>query len=710
MFQKRPGPNWQLTCFKKDPVPIGIATKDRPCGKKGGVKLNKKIVIGIIIAIIIVALAGVGVAVYILNQNKTNPEEIWKSYISKINEQKYEEMYQMLSETSKQQISQEDFITRNKNIYEGIEMSDMEVQITGVEEEDSKTSKITYNSSMNTEVGKVEFSNIVRLTEDKEQGYTINWSSNLIFPQLNNTDKVRVKTVKSERGEIVDKNGVVLAGEGDISSVGIVPGKLNQESKDADIEKIASLLGTTSTSINNTLSASWVKDDSFVPIKEVSKDATELKEQLLQISGIKINTDTARVYPLGEVAAHLVGYVQNITAEELEANKGKGYTSTSIIGKAGLEKQYEDRLKGTDGLDIYIEDENGERKAEIAKIDVQNGETIKLTIDSTIQTKLYNEIKDNQGFFVVMEPQTGALLALVSTPSYNPNDFVLGMSTEKWNSIKDNQANPMLARYLQTYCPGSTFKPVTGAVGLTSGSLSANDTFSYSGLSWKKDGWGEYDITTLTAYSGPKNLRNALIYSDNIYFAQAAIKIGATNFKSGLDKIKFGESIDFPLSLSKSQYSNDGNIRDEKMLADSGYGQGEILVNPIHMASIYSAFANNGNMVKPYLEVKEDNSVEYLVEGAFTQEAANTIKDDLIQVVEQGTATDMKVSGRTIAGKTGTAELKGSKDAKADVLGWFDCFTADNNGNQLLVISMVENARDLGGSHYLISKIKSALF
>ena len=672
--------------------------------------MNKKIVIGIIIAIIIVALAGVGVAVYILNQNKTNPEEIWKSYISKINEQKYEEMYQMLSETSKQQISQEDFITRNKNIYEGIEMSDMEVQITGVEDEDSKPSKITYNPSMNTEAGKVEFSNIVRLTEDKEQGYTINWSSNLIFPQLNNTDKVRVKTVKSERGEIVDKNGVVLAGEGEISSVGIVPGKLNQESKDADIEKIASLLGTTSTSINNTLSASWVKDDSFVPIKEVSKDATELKEQLLQISGIKINTDTARVYPLGEAAAHLVGYVQNITAEELEANKGKGYTSTSIIGKAGLEKQYEDRLKGTDGLDIYIEDENGERKAEIAKIDVQNGETIKLTIDSTIQTKLYNEIKDNQGFFVVMEPQTGALLALVSTPSYNPNDFVLGMSTEKWNSIKDNQANPMLARYLQTYCPGSTFKPVTGAVGLTSGSLSANDTFSYSGLSWKKDGWGEYDITTLTAYSGPKNLRNALIYSDNIYFAQAAIKIGATNFKSGLDKIKFGESIDFPLSLSKSQYSNDGNIRDEKMLADSGYGQGEILVNPIHMASIYSAFANNGNMVKPYLEVKEDNSVEYLVEGAFTQEAANTIKDDLIQVVEQGTATDMKVSGRTIAGKTGTAELKGSKDAEADVLGWFDCFTADNNGNQLLVISMVENARDLGGSHYLISKIKSALF
>ena len=112
-------------------------------------------------------------------------------------------------------------------------------------------------------------------------------------------------------------------------------------------------------------------------------------------------------------------------------------------------------------------------------------------------------------------------------------------------------------------------------------------------------------------------------------------------------------------------------------------------------------------MLKPYLEVKENDEVEYLVKEAFSKEAANIIKDDLIQVVEDGTAKDMKVEGRTIAGKTGTAELKASKDAQADVLGWFNCFTTDDSGKQLLVVSMVENARDLGGSHYLISKIKS---
>lgn len=667
--------------------------------------MNKKIVIGIIIAIVIIGLIA-GAIVFTLNKAKAKPEDIWQQYVSYVNEQKYEEMYEMLTEESKAQISQEDFITRNKNIYEGIDMTDMEVEITSVEKEDTKISKISYNSSMNTEAGEIGFQNIVRLTKDKEKGYVINWSSSLIFPQLNNTDKVRIKTISAERGSIVDRNGQLLAGEGSVSSVGIVPGKFG-ENKDASIEQIANLLGTTADAINKSLSASWVKEDSFVPIKKVSKDATELKNQLLQISGVKITTDTGRTYPLGEAAAHLVGYVQNITAEELETNRGKGYTSTSVIGKSGLEKEYEERLKGKDGVEIYIEDSEGNRKADIAKIDVQNGEDIKLTIDSTIQTKLYNELKDNEGFFVVMHPKTGELLALVSTPSYNPNDFTLGMSTEKWNSIKDDERKPMLARYLQSYCPGSTFKPVTGAIGLTTNSLSTEDTFSYSGLSWKKDGWGEYDITTLTAYSGPKNLRNALIYSDNIYFAQAALQIGKDNFTNGLKQIKFGESIDFTLSASKSQYSNGDDIANEKVLADSGYGQGEILVNPIHMASIYSAFANDGNMIKPYLEMKDDNEVEYLVEGAFTKEAANIIKDDLIQVVEQGTATDMKVSGRTIAGKTGTAELKGSKDAEADVLGWFDCFTTDENNNQLLIISMVESGRALGGSHYLISKIKT---
>ena len=671
--------------------------------------MKKKTIIWIIVAIVVIATIIGSIATVVLTRRANKSENVWQQYVAYINEQNYDEMYNMITEDSKAQISKDDFVKRNKNIYDGIDMTDMQVQIISVEKENNNTSKISYNQTMNTDAGNVEFENTVRLTKDREKGYLVNWSSSLIFPTLGSNDKVRIKTISAERGSIVDKNGQLLAGAGSVSSVGIVPKKLS-ENKDADIEKMAELLGMTADSINKSLSALWVKDDSFVPIKKIAMDATDLKNQLLQIPGVKITTAKGRTYPLGEASAQLVGYVQTITAEELESKRGKGYTSTSVIGKAGLEKQYEERLKGKDGVEIYIEGEDGKRKTDIAKIDVQNGETIKLTIDSTIQTKLYNELKDNEGFFVVMHPKTGALLALVSTPSYNPNSFTLGMGTDEWNNIKNDERNPMLTRYLQSYCPGSTFKPITGAIGLTTETLSTEDTFQYSGLSWKKDIWGANDdITTLTAYDEPKNLKNALIHSDNIYFAQAILQIGKKNFTDELDKIKFNENIDFGLTTSKSQYANKIDIPTEKTLADSGYGQGEILVNPIHMTSIYSAFANDGNMIKPYLEEKEDNQVEYLVENAFSKESANIIKEDLIQVVEnpEGTANDMRVDGRTIAGKTGTAELKASKDAQADVLGWFDCFTTDDNENQLLVVSMVENGRDLGGSHYLISKIKT---
>ena len=179
---------------------------------------------------------------------------------------------------------------------------------------------------------------------------------------------------------------------------------------------------------------------------------------------------------------------------------------------------------------------------------------------------------------------------------------------------------------------------------------------------------------------------------------------------SGLDKLKFNEDIEFDINLAKSQYSNDGKIDKETLLADTGYGQGQILINPVHMASIYSAFYNEGNMIKPYLEFKEEKAPTILVEHAFTKEASEEIKNDLIQVVEnpEGTAKDMKINGVTIAGKTGTAELKASKDEKADTIGWFDCFTV-NKDNPYLFIGMVEKANNNGGSHYLIPMIKRAI-
>ena len=673
---------------------------------------NKKIVIFAIVIIVVIAI--IAGALYIVNRNTPKPEEALSAYISLLNEQKYEEMYNMISEYSKTQISQEDFIKRNKNIYEGIDAYDIKATPSETTK-DGKTYSIKYNESMSTSAGTISFENTAKLVRENKE-YKVSWTSSMIFPELRNTDKVRVSTLSAKRGEILDRNGAKLAQNGSISSVGIVPGKLG-ENKTENISKISELTGVSTDYINTQISASYVKDDTFVPIKKVSADNTELKSKLLEIPGIKITSVDARVYPLGEETAHLIGYVQAISAEELKQKEGKGYNSSSIIGKAGLEQAYEDTLRGIDGTEIYIADENGNKLKTLATQGKKDGTDVKLTIDGGIQKNLYNQMKNDKGFFVVMNPTTGELLATVSTPSYNSNDFVLGMTSSKWEELNNDESKPLYNRFLQSYCPGSTFKPITAAIGLTSGKLTTDTTFNYSGLKWQKNSsWGDVYITTLTAYNGPKNVANALIHSDNIFFGQAAMQIGKDTFCSGLDKLGFNEDVDktigFPLTFKKSQYSNSEKAdMNEKQLADSGYGQGNILVNPIHMASIYSAFANNGNMVKPYIEYKTGNT-EYLKENEFTSEAANTVKDDLIQVVEnpEGTATDMKVPGVTIAGKTGTAELKNSStDTESGTLGWFDCFTVNNNDNDMLIIGMVENTQNnsSGGSHYVIKKIKS---
>lgn len=664
--------------------------------------MKKKLFIIIPIVVVIVLIA-VALIIYLNIINSQKPEDVLKHYFSLIEQEKYEEMYNLVN--LPEDYSKDDFLARNKNIYQGIDANNIQIEIQTVEKE-KNNAMVSYITKMNMKGGQIEFNNTASLTKNGDKQYIINWSSNLIFPELNNNYKVRVSSTDSKRGSLLDRNGTPIAEQGTISKVGIVPGKLG-ENKEGNIQKIAQLLNISADTINGYLSSSWVKDDSFVPIKNIPYDSKELKEQLLEISGIMIDSKTDRVYPYKEATSHITGYISSITAEELESMQNKGYTSSSVIGKTGLEKEYEDRLKGTDGVKIYIEDENGTNIKTIKEIAAQDGEDIKLTIDLDIQLKIYEQLKNDEGFFVVMNPKTGEILALVSTPSYDANKFILGMTNQEWESLLNAEGNPLYTRFLESWCPGSTMKPLTGAIGLTSGTLSVDDEFNYSGLSWQKNSsWQDHKITTLTAYNGKKNLRNALIYSDNIYFAQATLQIGEETFTDGLDKIKFNESIDFVLPTSKSQYSNTETIQSEATLADSGYGQGQVLVNPIHMASIYSAFVNNGNMIKPYIEYTENKTTEYLVENAFSKQAADEIKEGLIQVVENpsGTGHDVKVEGITIAGKTGTAELKASKDDEGDTLGWFDCFTTDQTTeDSLLIISMAKNQK----SSYLKKIIKT---
>ena len=402
----------------------------------------------------------------------------------------------------------------------------------------------------------------------------------------------------------MDRNGRVLAGKGVASSVGIVPGKL--EDRDEAIQQIAELLEIESEVIEKKLSAKWVKEDSFVSIKTIPKVAeielmkieqdeevlkeNERQEKLLEIPGVMISDTEVREYPLGEAAAHLVGYVQSVTAEDLENHAGEGYTANSVMGKSGMEGLFEKELKGQNGSSIYIVDSAGNKKAELASIFVQDGKDIQLTIDADLQRSLYAQFKEDKSCSVAMNPYTGEVLALVSTPSYDNNDFIMGLSNEQWTALNEDENKPMYNRFRQVWCPGSTFKPIIAAIGLESGAIDPMEEYGNEGLSWQKDSsWGSYYVTTLHTYE-PVILENALIYSDNIYFAKAALKIGAEEMERSLTELGFNEEIPFDIKMAKSQYSNTENIETEIQLADSGYGQGQVLVNPLHMACMTHIF------------------------------------------------------------------------------------------------------------------------
>ena len=675
---------------------------------------NKKIIIIVISIILILAISvGIGITIYFNNKPKNKPENVLQTFASYINDKKYEDMYSLLSSKSKANISEEDFIKRNKNIYEGIEAKNFSVDIQSIENE-NKLAKVTYKNSMDTMSGHVDFVNTVTLELNEEKEYKIDWTSNLIFLELNTEDKVRVKTIEAKRGSILDRNGEYLATNGVASQIGLVPGKMS-DNKEENIEKIAELLNMTSAGINSELSASYVKADTFVPLKTVGKNEMELKNKLLEIKGVKIIDTDERIYPQGVSTSQLVGYIQPINSEELKEKAKEGYTSSSKIGKYGLERAYESTLRAVNGSEIYIEDANGNKKTSIAKQEQKDGQDVKLTIDSKLQQTVYEQFKDDKSAVVVMNPKTGEMLALASCPSFDSNDFSLGMTTADYKNLTENPDNLLYNRYLATYAPGSSFKPIIGAIGLTTGAFSADDDFGRSGTKWQNNNsWGDFYITTLSTYSGPANLRNALIHSDNIYFAKAALKIGGKNLINSLKNIGFGQQIEFPQTISNSSYSNSESFTNETQLANSGYGQGEVLVNPIHMAMMYSAFVNEGNMIMPYLEYKENASsqtAKYYKENAFSKEAANEVRDDLIQVVENpsGTAHSAKIEGKTIAGKTGTAEIKQSKDdTEGTEIGWFNAFNVgESDESLLLVVSMVENVKGKGGSHYLLPKVRA---
>ena len=652
---------------------------------------KKRIIIGGLIACVVL----ITTVFFVFNQGKSN-EQVVKEYFGFLNDRNYKQMYQMLDQKTVYTPTQKYFVKKHKEIYDVIDAKNIQIKVLN-----EKDNIIKYQISMDTIAGKIKYKNKIGIKDEK-----IQFNKELIFDEFSDKNKIKVTTTQPFRGYILDRNGKYLAKQGNGYSVGLVRGKLNGEN---DYAQIAEYLETDIETIQNKMNASWINDDSFVPIKNISEQRKDklIQHGILKIGGVKINSISLRIYPYDKITSHLVGYVQNVNSEDLKKHKNEGYTSSSVIGKSGIEAAYERQLRGEVGARIDIVDENNNIVKTVAEREAKDGKDIRLTIDIDLQQSLYNEYQNDKSASVALNPKTGEVLALVSTPSYSNNDFVLGLSTDKWNELNNDVNQPLMSRYKQTYTPGSTMKPITAAIGLETKTIDPDKDLGAKDK-WQKDSsWGSYYVTTLHAPS-PNNLKNAITYSDNVYFARNALNIGKDNLFKYYKNLKIGEKIPFELSLNRSQYINKNQNPNDQLIADSGYGQGQILMNPLQLASIYSAFVNNGSIYQPHIV---QGKTRTWIKNVFSKETSQTIKEDLINVIadEKGTGHAIYHDSIALAGKTGTAEIKQSQsDTTGTELGWFTVMTTDSK-QPLLITTMVEDVKDRGGSGYVVEHTKTPL-
>ncbi|KMZ44589.1 MULTISPECIES: penicillin-binding transpeptidase domain-containing protein [Bacillales] len=631
------------------------------------------------------------------------------AYTTKWKEQKFSDMYEQLSLHTKKTISKEEFVSRYQNIYGGVEAKAIVVEpmYNGdvMPGEDGQIN-FHYRLTMETFVEPISFTGkatLVKETQNDLEDWYIHWNPTFIFPEMKEGDKVRANTVYPRRGEITDRAGRPLATERVVIDIGINPGEWSQTSQTGKMA-VSKLLQIPLEDLTSKVQATTSKSTKFIRIATLPQDDARIK-QLEKTEGLQLQKKKVRFYPYQDATAHLVGYVGAINQEEYEKRKDQGYKTSDVIGKSGLEQIFEEKLRGSAGGRIVITDADGTEKKTVVERLPKHGQPLALTIDAEVQQTIYQELKNEAGTAAAISPKTGEILALVNSPSFDPNAFVLGMSATEWKQLNENPQKPLLNRFARGFAPGSTFKPITAAIGLVSGAITPADSIHVRGLHWQKDvSWGGYEVTRVSDYGGPVDLEKALVYSDNIYFAKAALSIGEEPFVKKSELFGFHEALPIPYPLEKSKLYNDG-FKNEIQLADSGYGQGEVTMTPLHLALVYSAFANDGNIVNPSL-LQGDKKEGYWKTNVIPADVASTVKQHLIQVMEdpRGTGRGARVPGIRMAGKTGIAELKQKKGELGLENGWYAVFNVDDP--RLLVTMMIEDVRGRGGSHVLDARIK----
>ncbi|MDD9882482.1 MAG: penicillin-binding protein 2 [Cyanobacteria bacterium MAG STY4_bin_9] len=535
------------------------------------------------------------------------------------------------------------------------------------------------------------------------------------FRELADENRIRLVPRSPIRGRLLDRKGRVLATSKLTYSLYLEPRLVSDDDWPDLRDRLARLLSLKPDLLDQRRQKGLDRDGyrTTLALDLKPEQVLRFREQALGLRGAQVDVDILRSYPNGTLAAHALGYTQPITESEFEILAEKGYKIRDRIGRTGVEAAYERHLRGKWGGQMLEVNAMGEVQRNLGDRPSQAGKDLVLTLDLDLQRVAEQALADKPGGAVVaLEAATGAVLALASRPSFDPNFFSKLITTQKeYDALFSNPKKPLLSRAMNPYDPGSTWKPVTAMAGMESGQFPPDTKLHTTACIT----YGGHCFTDHNGKGfGTIGYADALRHSSNTFFYQVGVGVGSLALKQAADQLGFQQKTGIEIGWEESV----GLVGDEPWadrgrgwaepgtvpwipedMASASIGQSVVQITPLQLARAYAVFANGGWLVTPHLAAGDIDwmSPEHRTKVAMKPSTLQTIREGLRKVVEAGTGAGLNGPGiPAAAGKTGTAEDSTGGPDHA----WFGCYAPYPDG-KIVVVAFAQNTPGGGSVHAL---------